>query len=63
MKKKKRRGAVACAGIASCIFIATAGYLALHYQNTSPERLPDRFGKRIEAVYSSVDKDNDGYDV
>lgn len=42
--------------------ICICGYIFFRYQNTSPERLPDRYNGVIEQIHSTVDKDRDGID-
>lgn len=42
--------------------ICICGYTFFRYQNTSSERLPDRYDGVIEQIHSTVDKDSDGID-
>ena len=58
MKKKVAITILVCVCIIICSFI----YILTHYQNTSSERLPDRYDEDIIQVQSKVDKDNDGID-
>ena len=58
MKKKVAITILVCVCIIICSFI----YILTRYQNTSSERLPDRYDEDIIQVQSKVDKDNDGID-
>ena len=58
MKKKVAITILVCVCIIMCFFI----YILTRYQNTSSERLPDRYDEDIIQVQSKVDKDNDGID-
>ncbi len=58
MKKKVAITILVCVSIIICSFI----YILTRYQNTSSERLPDRYDEDIIQVQSKVDKDNDGID-
>lgn len=49
-------------GIILSAILCICGYTFFRYQNTSPERLPDKFDGIIEQVHSTVDKDFDGID-
>ena len=58
MKKKIRIILIMCLLAIICI----CGYTFFRYQNTSSERLPDRYDDVIEQIHSTVDKDSDGID-
>lgn len=58
VKKKVAITILVCVSIIICSFI----YILTRYQNTSSERLPDRYDEDIIQVQSKVDKDNDGID-
>lgn len=58
MKKKIRILLIMCLLAILCI----CGYIFFRYQNTSSERLPDRYDGVIEQIHSAVDKDSDGID-
>lgn len=58
VKKKVAITILVCVCIIICSFI----YILTRYQNTSSERLPDRYDEDIIQVQSKVDKDNDGID-
>lgn len=58
VKKKVAITILVCVCIIMCFFI----YILTRYQNTSSERLPDRYDEDIIQVQSKVDKDNDGID-
>ena len=45
-----------------CIVCGACAFLMFRYQNTSAERLPDRYGFSVEQIHSSIDKDKDGID-
>jgi hypothetical protein len=45
-----------------CIICGVGVYFGLHYQHTSPKRLPSQYGSVVEQVHSSVDRDVDGVD-
>lgn len=48
--------------IGICVVVMVGVFAVSRYQNTSPERLPDRYDGDIPRVQSSVDKDGDGID-
>lgn len=48
--------------IGICVVVMIGVFAVSRYQNTSPERLPDRYDGDIPRVQSSVDKDGDGID-
>lgn len=56
--KKILIGGVICICIISSILI----YVASRYQNTSTERLPDKYDANIEQIHSTIDEDQDGID-
>ena len=58
MKKKILIGSVICICFISSILI----YVASRYQNTSTERLPDKYDAKIEQIHSTIDEDQDGID-
>lgn len=58
MKKKLKALLMICTFVFLCLFIC----LIFRYQNTSSERLPDKYDGVIEQVHSTSDKDNDGID-
>lgn len=57
--KKKIYGVII---IGICVVVMVGVFAGSRYQNTSPERLPDRYDGDIPRVQSSVDKDGDGID-
>lgn len=58
VKKKIFIGGVICI----CAMISILIYAASCYQNTSAERLPDRYDVNIERIHSVTDEDQDGID-
>ena len=58
MKKKIIIIFVICAAVILGIFL----YIVFRYQNTSPERLPNKYSQVIPQVHSMTDKDGDGID-
>lgn len=58
MKSRVRVFLLLCTAVIICILI----YIMFRYQNTSPERLPDRYDAAVEQVHSTADQDNDGID-
>ncbi len=45
-----------------CVMMCILIYIVSRYQNTSAERLPDRYGAVTGQLHSTVDKDDDGID-
>jgi uncharacterized protein YijF (DUF1287 family) len=45
-----------------CVLLCILICILFRYQNTSPKRLPDRYGITIQQTHSSSDKDRDGID-
>lgn len=58
MRKKVLIGGVLCIVVIGSILI----YVVSRYQNTSAERLPDKYGANIEQIHSKTDKDQDNID-
>ena len=58
MKKKIIIIFVICAAVILSIFL----YIVFRYQNTSPERLPNKYSQVIPQVHSRIDMDGDGID-
>lgn len=58
MKNRTKFFLVMCIGIVSCICV----YVFSRYQNTSAERLPNKYDIAMEPVHSTVDQDCDGVD-
>ena len=58
MKKKIIIIFVICAAVILGIFL----YIVFRYQNTSPERLPNKYSQVIPQVHSRIDMDGDGID-
>ena len=50
------------AAVCLCIICGIGGYFGFFYQNTSAERLDDKYGSDIRQIHSSIDKDQDGID-
>ena len=44
------------------VMAGVGGYALFRYQNTSAERLPDRYDGVIEQIHSAADEDRDGMD-
>ena len=44
------------------VMVGVGGYALFRYQNTSAERLPDRYDGVIEQIHSAADEDRDGMD-
>lgn len=58
MKKKIVIGGM----IGICVISSILIYAVSHYQNTSTERLADKYDATFEQIHSTIDQDQDGID-
>lgn len=65
MGERKRHKSAAAGrffAVVVCVVGAAGAAAALRYQNTSPERLPDKYDGYISQIHSMSDRDQDGVD-
>lgn len=58
----KRRMVIVVGIVISALIICTGGYATWHYQQTSPERPPNKYTGDIIQLHSQTDADSDGLD-
>ena len=62
MKRKMKKKIIIIFVICVAVILGIFLYIVFRYQNTSPERLPNKYSQVIPQVHSRIDMDGDGID-